>query len=373
MESVNRTIFKINLSRFPYIKLDQKLPQDLSYEAYKYDKNFSNFEYGMDVQRILQTNEKTMEIEYEGIIQITDKLEAHQRRLNTNKNVTHLNRYTDILPCILIRVMNIDEDTRVKLQARKGRGPTDDYINANYINVKYSQRFVYLQSPIGNDQRIIATQGPTKYTVESFWRMVLEQNVGLIMTVANEKEHGKEKFLRYWPEKQTSTEEDFQIGNLLIYNTFESNDEKYTHLIKRIFYVMDQETGVRKKVVQMHYLGWPDYGIPSNESLEDFNVLLQHGINFLVDDTKKIVIHCSAGIGRTGTTLSLMQLIMHIIAQKEQRKNIGSSKYPIVQVFSTVRKLREQRMFMVQTIDQYIFIYKYMKYWIQTYLSEYPK
>ena len=90
-------------------------------------------------------------------------------------------------------------------------------------------------------------------------------------------------------------------------------------MIERKFTVFDMLQGKKRDVVQYHYLGWPVYGIPSDESLEEFDYVLQEGISKLISTKdEKIVFHCSAGIGRTGTTIALIHLIMNLIAQKEQ-------------------------------------------------------
>lgn len=98
----------------------------------------------------------------------------------------------------------------------------------------------------------------------------------------------------------------------------------------------------------MHFIGWPDHGVPKGESIEDFNLLIGEFISMILNSEKeeKAIVHCSAGIGRTGTTIALLHLIINICAQKNNKV-----ADPLVSVFSIVRRLREQRLFMVQMPD----------------------
>lgn len=92
--------------------------------------------------------------------------------------------------------------------------------------------------------------------------------------------------------------------------------------------------------------------------MTSFSMMLDHFIAFLItaDPTEKAIVHCSAGIGRTGTTIALAHLIINTWAQR----NAGIEE-PKVSIFSLVRRLREQRMWMVQMVEQYEFIYHQLK------------
>lgn len=119
------------------------------------------------------------------------------------------------------------------------------------------------------------------------------------------------------------------------------------YLIERKFKVTDLTTGESLNTTQLHYIGWPDHGVPSGDSSQEFKYLLDHFIRFMVEKPgEKAIVHCSAGIGRTGTTIALMTMILNIYAQR----NKGEDN-PFVSVFGTVRRLRERRLGMVQTID----------------------
>lgn len=95
--------------------------------------------------------------------------------------------------------------------------------------------------------------------------------------------------------------------------------------------------------------------------MREFRFLLDHFIKFMVEKKEeKAIVHCSAGIGRTGTTIALMTMIVNIYAQL----NNGVSQ-PVISVFGTVRRMRERRLGMVQTIEQYNFIYQFMVHWLK--------
>lgn len=104
--------------------------------------------------------------------------------------------------------------------------------------------------------------------------------------------------------------------------------------------------GTIKNVTQLHFIGWPDHGVPDGQAMDDFSSMLDRFIDWNLKSapTEKAIVHCSAGIGRTGTTISLMETIINICAQR----NAGV-KDPAFSLFHTVRRLREQRYGSVQT------------------------
>ena len=114
----------------------------------------------------------------------------------------------------------------------------------------------------------------------------------------------------------------------------------------RQFKLTDTTLGIKDRIVaQLHYTGWPDHGVPSGDSILSFKQMLEIFTLFLLESeaSEKAVVHCSAGIGRTGTTISLAHLIIQLYAQLN-----SGVKYPEFSVFSTVRRLREQRYHLVQ-------------------------
>jgi protein tyrosine phosphatase len=117
------------------------------------------------------------------------------------------------------------------------------------------------------------------------------------------------------------------------------------HLQRRTFHLTDTFTGRENlPVVQLHYTGWPDHGVPSGETMDSFRIMLDEFIRFLLTKDEKAIVHCSAGVGRTGTTIVLAHLIMNLWAQK----NAGIQD-PKMSVFSTVRRIRWHRAYLVQS------------------------
>ena len=150
----------------------------------------------------------------------------------------------------------------------------------------------------------------------------------------------------YWP--SLHKKQDFV--NITVSNNNETS--KAEHIIRDLEINLD---GVSHKLKQYHFLAWPDNHIPGN----------RNSLGSLIDDLQleetkggPIVIHCSAGIGRTGTLLALTQLKSIISHQKKNNSDIG------VSVFSIVRRLREQRPNMVYNTLQYNMIYDFVTEWI---------
>jgi len=192
--------------------------------------------------------------------------------------------------------------------------------------------------------------------------MVAEQNVTLIISVCRLEEGGRSKCHKYWPEGSSTTDPSFSKLIVTPGLTITQNSAKLhgTTLHERTFQVtLDGKTLVTK---QLHYVGWPDHGVPSGASIDDFSLMLNSLIHMILnsDPSAKAIIHCSAGIGRTGTTASLANLMINVASQQNQ----GVTD-PKISIFSTVRRLREQRYSMVQMPEQYVFIYQFLQFWLK--------
>ncbi|XP_062605628.1 receptor-type tyrosine-protein phosphatase kappa-like [Saccostrea cucullata] len=205
----------------------------------------------------------------------------------------------------------------------------NDYINACYVE------------GINGDPTYIAAQGPfTPATLVDFWRMTWQENSSRIVMLTNLFEGDHMKCLKYWPEDEDT------FGDLVI--RLESQDiyEKYTirHLVVQQAKSEDNNPNeVSKKVTQFHFTGWPDCGVPSDvDSLLCFWDLVKNG---RPEADGPIIVHCSAGIGRTGTFIALDYLL-------EEGSTMES-----VDIINCVSKLRQQRAHSIQTKGQYIFLY----------------
>ncbi|XP_037980369.1 receptor-type tyrosine-protein phosphatase F-like isoform X4 [Motacilla alba alba] len=232
---------------------------------------------------------------------------AGKELCNQNKN-----RYKSIIPYDHCRVVLQSSDS--------GNG----YINASYVDTYRSPRF------------FIAAQGPLAGTVVDFWHMVWQEKTSVIVMLTGLVEQNKIKCEQYWPE-QEQVYGDFTVT---LNNTWTS-----TGLVKRIFSLQKAGCALPRAVEQFHYLLWPDHGVPRNPSQL---LCLVEVVNKRVLETPAgpVLVHCSAGIGRTGTFIALDFLL-----------KMGKAEGK-VDVFRCVQQLREQRVSMVQTKEQYSFLYE---------------
>uniref|UniRef100_A0AAY4D8W1 protein-tyrosine-phosphatase n=1 Tax=Denticeps clupeoides TaxID=299321 RepID=A0AAY4D8W1_9TELE len=223
---------------------------------------------------------------------------------------------------ILIRP---DDCSRVKLSVQNHNS---DYINASYMT-GYG----------GIGRQYIAAQGPLPGTVNDFWRMVWEQrSLGVVM-VTNCTEAGKVKCEQYWPGDFAPR----QYGGLRVTVLSEQKETDWT---LREFEVQNETTSEQRVVKHFHFTSWPDHGVPiGTESLIQFRGLVRNHIGASRNHGPTVV-HCSAGVGRTGTLIALDVLLQ----QLEREKAVG--------IAALVRRMRLGRPLMVQTEAQYIFLHQ---------------
>lgn len=252
------------------------------------------------------------------------------------------NRYSNVLPL---------EKTRVQLNKKKGDDGEEiedsDYINANWVN-GFSEK------------EYISTQGPLQETVEDFWRMVWETTSNVVVMLTKEMENDRLKCARYWPQQEGNAFTFDDITVKLIKETGSFNG-RLVHRELEIF--TDTE---RRPVSHFQYMDWPDHGLP--ESAEAFIDVLHSVDKIRTAKKAPIVVHCSAGIGRTGTFCAVHSTLEKLDLLRKENPN----ESPMFNVLKTVLRLREQRVGMVQTKEQYVFCYKALleeaqkRGWIQT-------
>ncbi|KAK7089830.1 hypothetical protein V1264_024400 [Littorina saxatilis] len=204
-------------------------------------------------------------------------------------------------------------------------GDTDtDYINATYIKGH------------NNEKAYIATQGPRSNTMGDLWWMIWQDDVTQIVMLTNLKEDGKDKCDEYWP----AVGKTVAHGHVIVKATEE--EERADFIIRTFILKVKGSPGKSREVQQYHYQAWPDHGVPAAGSLVNF----WRYVTARAKTTAPPVVHCSAGVGRTGTYIAL-DIAM-------DRKSRGSD----VSVKEIVTELREQRSIMVQTEVQYKFLHE---------------
>uniref|UniRef100_A0A673A784 protein-tyrosine-phosphatase n=1 Tax=Sphaeramia orbicularis TaxID=375764 RepID=A0A673A784_9TELE len=228
------------------------------------------------------------------------------------------NRYNNILPY---------DSTRVKLSYLED-DPCSDYINASYIP--------------GNNYRreYIATQGPLPGTKDDFWRMVWEHGVYNIVMVTQCVEKGRVKCDQYWP----ADREPLYYGDLVIQMVSESVLPEWT--IREFRVTSESSCSYPRVLRHFHYTVWPDHGVPeSTQSLIQFVRTVRDYVD-RSPSTGATVVHCSAGVGRTGTFIALDRVL-------QQLDSKGT-----IDLYGCVFDLRLHRQHMVQTECQYAFMHQ---------------
>ncbi|XP_061653965.1 receptor-type tyrosine-protein phosphatase F-like isoform X6 [Phyllopteryx taeniolatus] len=202
--------------------------------------------------------------------------------------------------------------------------PGSDYINANYID-GYRKQNAY-----------IATQGPLPETLSDFWRMVWEQRSSTIVMMTRLEEKSRVKCDQYWPARGTETYGMIQVTML-------DTVELATYSV-RTFALYKNGSSEKRELRQFQFMAWPDHGVP--EYPTPILAFLRRVKACNPPDAGPMIVHCSAGVGRTGCFIV-------IDAMLERMKHEKS-----VDIYGHVTCMRAQRNYMVQTEDQYIFIHE---------------
>ncbi|XP_044015299.1 tyrosine-protein phosphatase non-receptor type 4 isoform X2 [Aphidius gifuensis] len=249
--------------------------------------------------------------QYEQLYRKNPELASLESKKAENQNK---NRYRDISPYDVTRVILMG-------------CINSDYINANYVNMEIPGS--------GIINRYIATQGPLSSTVADFWQMILEAGSTLVVMLTTLVERGRTKCHQYWP----NINETLTFRNLTLISTSEKTDD---YFVFREFILRDINTGEERDITHMQYCGWPDHGVPSDwRQFTKFTETVRSARTGMVEPA---VVHCSAGIGRTGV-LVLMETALCLIEANQP-------VYPL----DIVRSMRDQRAMMIQNASQYKFV-----------------
>ncbi|TNN17335.1 Tyrosine-protein phosphatase 1 isoform 1 [Schistosoma japonicum] len=268
-----------------------------------------------------------------------------RRKSGLTMNVSRLsensikNRYRDISPY---------DQTRVILKQGSG-----DYINASFVNMEFPN--------CGVNLRYIAAQGPLPNTYSDFWQMCWEQQVHLIVMLTAISERGRAKCHQYWPDLNSTV--NFSVSTSpRITQSRNSTDlqlktvreEINTDVAYREFDIVQipshrgsfqsvlRKNMEARRILQLQYINWPDHGVPNDaDQLISFVEQVQR---IRGENLAPVVVHCSAGIGRTGVLIAI-----------ETSINLMVHNYPIKPI-ELVQRMREHRAMLIQTTGQFQFV-----------------
>ena len=266
--------------------------------------------------------EKNAIKEFEYLKSVIDNDQNHKLRLEQSNKYC---RYSNIITY---------KENRVVLHS------TNRYINASWIHIPLFKYF-------------IATQGPLPHTIIDFWTMCDDYNISLIVMLCNLKENNVDKCADYWHVQN--------LGHLRIKLLEEKEDQKGI-FIRRIS-LFNKLKKKEKIFIQIHLTYWEDHKALDGGYFDKIIRIIQ-----IIDGAKKksynpCVVHCSAGVGRTGTFISLYNLYHEIIQQIFVTKN----EVIVFCIFNLVRKMKEMRIFSIENENQFLLIYDFANHLLYNY------
>ncbi|KAM8974303.1 LOW QUALITY PROTEIN: phosphatidylinositol phosphatase PTPRQ [Pelodytes ibericus] len=293
-------------------KLDQLITvADLELKDERLTRPVSKKGFLQHVEELCTNNNLKFQEEFSELPKFLEDLAISDADLPWNRSK---NRFTNIKPY---------NNNRVKLIADAGV-PGSDYINASYVSGYICPN------------EFIATQGPLAGTVGDFWRMVWETRAKTIVMLTQCFEKGRIRCHQYWPEDNKPVT---VFGDIVITKVVEDVQIDWTTRDLKV-----ERHGDFVMVRQCNFTSWPEHGVPENAtSLIHFVKMVR--ANRPHENTPTIV-HCSAGVGRTGVFVALDHLVQHI------------NHHDFVDIYGLVAELRSERMCMVQNLAQYIFLHQ---------------
>uniref|UniRef100_A0A0P4WE03 protein-tyrosine-phosphatase n=1 Tax=Scylla olivacea TaxID=85551 RepID=A0A0P4WE03_SCYOL len=255
----------------------------------------------------------------------TFDLSCTEARKSVNRN---LNRYRDVLPYDRTRIVLTDTNT--------------DYINASLVKAECVNRSYVL------------AQGPLSHTTPHFWLMIWQQKIKGVIMLNKIIEKNQIKCHQYWPLGESEGGEDSIVFSTVGLKVDLLSVSRHTHYNYSTLRLTKTSSGENRLILHFHYTTWPDFGVPqSPEAFYKFlNVVRASGV--LEPDVGPAVVHCSAGIGRSGTFCLVDTILMML-----SKGLCGSGQGKVVDVLLDMRR---QRMGLIQTHDQLRFSYQAIVY-----------
>ncbi|KAL7272588.1 hypothetical protein RUND412_004598 [Rhizina undulata] len=266
--------------------------------------------------------------------------DSSQWRLDHSSEVLSRNRYSNIAAW---------DSNRVRLKV-----PSEhcDYINASPIALASRKD--------GTPKRYIATQGPRRGQFNHLWRMVWQETteVAVIVMLTKTLELGRDKCFQYFPEKPDEEpwnidDDEFGDGFSATIKLLEKyKDSKSSCAVRKMMMRVGEEERI---VWHLLFKGWPDYNVPEGDNKNALLELIRLANEKNSGPQNPLIVHCSAGVGRSGTFITLDHFLREIDAGTilpDEREDL---------VFETVNQLREQRMYMVQSQVQFDFLYQVLR------------
>ncbi|KAK8181940.1 protein-tyrosine phosphatase-like protein, partial [Phyllosticta capitalensis] len=259
------------------------------------------------------------------------------------------------------RYLNVDPfvNNCVKLQVPQGQ---DGYINASPIVLKSSKT--------GNTKNFIATQGPRDNTHSHMWRMIWHEcaSPAVVVMLTQTHESGREKCFRYYPNDLNSPKmvvnehDEFGDGDVWEVTLISVTEDEHTRSKIRELEMKNRNSGESKTVWHLLFEGWPDFSVPEGADKEALLNLVPLSLTKNSSNpSNPRIVHCSAGVGRSGTFIALDHLLSELA--EGSLDDVPQGQDPIEE---TVEALRTQRMMMVQGESQFALLYETLREkWIE--------
>jgi len=310
--------------------------EDISIEWVNECEDLKNIAKPIRLDMIMDAiKNRDIEMEFRILIRITETNFHTKKIIDYCPQSMKLNRYASVLPYSFNRVV-FEKDPTIDFE-------TNQYINASMIKGYFE--------PDKQRVKYIATQAPMCNTLETFWQMIWKLNIRDIFCLTKAQENGKEMAHIYWKSTDDFLLDEFKIK-------VQSKVEEGI-AIKRDIDFINTFTKENREILHYHIESWDDDKVPTSPGDIDalLNVAEQCAKELETNKEAKVLVHCSAGIGRTGVFICLVEIYSFLSSLAGKSKNMNLSiqevcnedPTAVISIFDLVRSLREQRWGSVKT------------------------